>query len=183
MTWLKSILLVGFAFVGVFAAAWLEWPRRWLGAQFDLLPALVVVAAMTTNVPTLGVLAVAGGLMLDSLSANPLGLSILPLFATGCVLHRVHDVVLRDLPYAQVVLGVMATAAILLLKLVLLLSLGETPVLGWGSLWQLLIVCAWSAALTPAVFGLFDAATGLFAYRTAGPPAFRPDRDILRGRH
>lgn len=183
MNWMKPMILVGFAFAGVFAAAWIEWPRRWLGAQFDLLPALIVFAAMTTNVLNLGILAVSGGMFLDSLSANPLGVSILPLFATGCGLHRVQELVLRDLPYAQVVLGVMATAVIMLLKLILLLTLGETPILGWGSFWQLFIACAWSAALTPAVFTLFDSVAGLFSYQSLGPPAFRPDRDILRGRH
>jgi cell shape-determining protein MreD len=183
MNGLRPILLVAFAFVGVFAAAWLEAPRRWLGAQFDVLPALVVVAALTSNLPTLGLLAVGGGVFLDALSANPLGVSILPLFATGCGLHRAQEVVLRDLPYAQVVLGVLATAAIILLKLVLLLSLGETPLIGWGSLWQFTVTCAWSAALTPLVFLLVDRVSGLLAYPTTEPPTFRPDREILRGRH
>ncbi|MBK9138519.1 MAG: hypothetical protein IPM17_07125 [Verrucomicrobia bacterium] len=183
MNGLRSLILVGFAFAGIFAAAWLEAPRRWLGAQFDVLPALVVVAAMTTNVLTVGILAVSGGVLLDSLSANPLGVSILPLFATGCGLHRAQELVLRDLPYAQVILGVVATAAILLLKLILLLSLGENPIVGWGSLWQFLVTCGWSAALTPLIFRLFDTVAGLLSYRTVEPPTFRPDREILRGRH
>jgi hypothetical protein len=89
---------------------------------------------------------------------------------------------LRDLPYAQVVLGVMATVAILVFKVLVLLTLGEAPLLGWGSLWQLLVVCGWSAVLTPAVFRLFSTATGLFSYQTAGPAGFRTDREIKRGR-
>lgn len=183
MNWLRTIILVAFAFFGVFAAAWLEWPRRWLGAQFDPLPALIVFAALTTNVPTLGVLAVSGGLFHDSLSGNPLGLSVLPLFSTGCVLHMTQELVLRDLPYAQVVLGIMATAAIVTLKLLVLLTLGETPLLGWGSFWQLLIVCAWSAILTPAVFRVLAAVTGLFSYPVTAQSGFRTDREIKRGRH
>lgn len=182
MNWLRTIILVAFAFFGVFAAAWLEWPRRWVGAQFDVLPALIVFAALTTNVLTLGILAVSAGLFLDSLSGNPLGLSILPLFSTGCALHKVQELVLRDLPYAQVVLGVMATAAIVLFKLLVLLTLGETPLLGWGSFWQLFVVCAWSAALTPAVFKLLDTVTGLFSYQAMGSSGFRTDREIKRGR-
>ncbi len=42
--------------------------------------------------------AVAGGLWFDSLSANPLGVSVLPLFAVGLCVHLAREFVLRDQP-------------------------------------------------------------------------------------
>ena len=60
-------------------------PRRaiWLGAQIDLLPALMVYAALNAGLPTVALLAVFGGLWFDTLSANPLGISILPLCSSA----------------------------------------------------------------------------------------------------
>jgi len=47
--------------------------REWLGAQVDLLPALMVYAALYTGLANVAGLAVLGGLWFDGLSANPLG--------------------------------------------------------------------------------------------------------------
>ena len=45
----KSILVLAFAFLAVFGEATLSAPRTWLGAQIDLLPALMVYAALKGN--------------------------------------------------------------------------------------------------------------------------------------
>ncbi len=79
----NSILVLAAAFLAVFAEAAFQLPRHLLGAQVDLLPALMIYAALNTDVATVSLLAVLGGLWFDALSANPLGVSILPLFAVG----------------------------------------------------------------------------------------------------
>ena len=79
----QSILILVAAFLAVFAETALSAPRHLLGAQIDLLPAIMVYAALNTGLPTISLLAIFGGLSFDSLSANPLGISILPLFIVG----------------------------------------------------------------------------------------------------
>jgi hypothetical protein len=78
-----SILILLVTLLTVFAQAALPGFRPWFGAQVDLLPALMIYTALTSNIGMVAGIAVVGGLALDSLSANPLGVSLLPLFAVG----------------------------------------------------------------------------------------------------
>lgn len=179
---LNSILVFAAAFVAVFGEAVISVPRHWLGAQIDLLPPLMVYAALNTNIVVVSILAVLGGLWFDSLSANPLGLSILPLFAVGFPIYLQRDLILRELPFAQVVLGGIASATAPLLAVLLLLTAGQKPLLGWGSLWQWLVMTAGGAAATPLLFAIFEWCDHALDYRPRTETSFRPDREILRDR-
>lgn len=178
----NSILVLAAAFLAVFGEAVLSAPRHWLGAQIDLLPALMVYAALSTNIVAVSLLAVFGGLWFDSLSANPLGLSILPLLAIGFPIFLQRDLILRELPFAQLVLGGIASALAPLLAVLLLLSAGKQPLLGWGSLWQWLVMTAGGAAATPVVFAFFGWCDHALGYKPVTENSFRPDREILRDR-
>ena len=79
----NTILILATAFLAVFGEAVFSAPRNLLGAQIDLLPALMICAALNTNIIGVSLLAVFGGLCFDTLSANPLGVTILPLMAVG----------------------------------------------------------------------------------------------------
>jgi hypothetical protein len=182
MNALNSILVLVAAFIAVFVESVVSAPRHLLGAQIDLLPALVVYAALNTNIVVLSLLAVFGGLWFDSLSANPLGLTILPLFAVGFPIFGQRDLILRELPFAQVVLGGIASAAVPLLAVLLLLSVGQKPLLGWGSLWQWIVMTAGGAVATPAFFTLFQWCDDALGYKPRTETSFRPDREILRDR-
>src|SRR5712671_3570976 len=83
MNLLQTILILAFAFLAVFGEAAFPGVRHLLGAQVDLLPALMVYAALKTDSATVALLAIFGGLSFDSLSMDPLGVRILPLFAVG----------------------------------------------------------------------------------------------------
>ncbi len=107
----NTILVLAAAFLAVFAEAVFQWPRHLFGAQVDLLPALMICAALNTDIVTVSLLAALGGLWSDTLSANPLGVSILPLLAVGVPICLRRDLILRELPFAQVVLGAAASAA------------------------------------------------------------------------
>jgi hypothetical protein len=179
---LNSILVLAAAFVVVFVEAVISEPRHLLGAQIDLLPALIVYAALNTNIVVVSLLAVFGGLWFDSLSANPLGLTILPLFAVGFPIFLQKDLILRELPFAQVVLGGIASAVVPLLAVLLLLTGGQKPLLGWGSLWQWVVMTAGGAAITPALFTLFQWCDDALGYKPRTESSFRPDREILRDR-
>lgn len=183
MNGLQTILLLVLAFFGVFAECVVDFPRLWLGVQFDILPPLVVYAALSGGVSTLALLATAGGLWSDALSGNPLGVTVLPLFWVGLALHSRRDLILSQLAYAQCVLGGMASAAVPSLTLLVLLTLGEHPLLGWGTLWQTLVVAIGGAVLTPFCFTAIEGLTRSFSYQPSPATPFPPDREIKRGRY
>lgn len=182
MKFFNSILILAAAFLAVFLESVLSGPRNLLGAQIDLLPALMILAALNTNLLTVSLLAVFGGLWFDSLSANPLGVTILPLFAVGFPIYLRRDLILRGLPFAQMMLGATASAAVPLLTVLLLLNGGKQPLLGWGSLWEWLVMTASGALATPVLFALFAWCQHALGYKVRSETSFRPDREILRGR-
>jgi rod shape-determining protein MreD len=178
----NAILILAAAFLAVFAEAAFQLPRHLFGAQVDLLPALMIYAALNTNVVTVSLLAALGGLWFDALSANPLGVSILPLLAVGFPICLRRDLILRELPFAQIVLGAGASAAVPALCVLLLLTGGQEPLLGWGSLWQWLVMIAGGAVATPVIFALFDWCHHALGYQPQTETSFRPDREIRRDR-
>lgn len=182
MTWLNTLFVLAAAFLAVFWGAAFPGIRHLLGAQIDLLPPLMVYASLYGGLSTVVFLAVLGGLWFDSLSANPLGISVLPLFLVGLPMHVHRELVLRDQPFAQLILGLAASAATPILTLLLLLTTGRTPLLGWGSLWQLLVMAVGGAIATPICFLLFNWLHRSLVHHGARQSSFRPDREIRRGR-
>jgi len=183
MTTFRTLLILATAFLAVFWEAAFPGTSRWLKVQVDLLPALMVYTSLCTGLTTIALLAVCGGLFFDSLSANPLGTSILPLFAVGVVMHWRRGLILRDEPYAQFVMGLAASAATPLLTVLVLLTAGHHLLLGWGSLWQWLVMSLGGAVATPIFFLLFGWGDRAFGYRRVTETSFRSDRQIWRGRN
>lgn len=212
MNWTNTALLLLAAIVLVFLETVINTPRRWLGVQVDFLPVLAIYAAMRFNLKTLAILSIAGGLAFDTLSANPLGASILPLWLVGVAGYLCRELVLRDQWVAQFMIAGIACLGAALISLFLLstfnhkplamewsetnpdlvrpielssLTLGSHdsgPLAGWGSWWTLLVMTAGGAMAGPVVFGLFDRLGGLFNYAVATESTFRKDREIVRGR-
>jgi len=183
MNLLPSILILLVALLAVFAQAALPGFRPWFGAQVDLLPALMVYTALSSNLATVITLAVAGSLAFDSLSANALGVSLLPLFAVGLLIHSRRDLILRDQVFAQFVLGGLASALVPTSTLLLMLSAGQQPLLAWGTVWQLIVTCVGGAVATPFLFWLFDWLNRALGYQPVTQSSFREDREIRRGRN
>jgi rod shape-determining protein MreD len=179
---LNSIVLLLTTVIAVFWEAAFNGIRHLFGAQIDLLPALIVYASLSSGLFTLTLVAVLGGLLFDTLSANPLGSSILPLFVCGWALYRKRELVLRDELFAQFVLGLIASGAVPVMTVLILLTAGESPLLGWGSLWQWTVMTAGGAVATVIVFQLFDLFDRALSYRRVTETSFRPDREIRRGR-
>jgi cell shape-determining protein MreD len=178
----RTMLVLITAFLAVFWETAFPGIRHWIGAQIDLLPPLMVYASLCTSLATVALLAVLGGLWFDSLSANPLGVSIFPLFIVGFVVYLRRELILRDQPLAQFVLGIGASAIVPMLTLVLLLSSGRTPLLGWGSVWQWIAMGLAGATATPILFQLFAWSNRTLGYRPVTETTFRLDREIRRGR-
>ena len=62
MNALNTTLILAAAFLSVFGEAAFPVLRHWLGAQVDLLPVLMVYSALNTDIVTVSLLAVLGGL-------------------------------------------------------------------------------------------------------------------------
>ena len=182
MTWLTTLLLLFTAFLAVFWDASFSWVRNVLGAQIDLLPALMVYASLCTGLTSVALLAFLGGLWFDSLSANPLGVTVLPLFLIGLAIYVKRDLILRDQTFAQSVLGLAASAAAPPMTLLVLLTMGHTPMLGWGTLWQWVVMSLGGGVATPVCFELFGWLHRTLVHSGATQSSFRPDREIRRGR-
>lgn len=182
MNRLHSILILAVAFLAVFLESTWNLPRRVFGAQIDLLPSLMVYTALTNGIGMIALLAVCGGLWLDSLSLNALGASVLPLLCIGLAIHSSRELLMREHKFAQMILGFSAAAFQPLGTLFILLNVGAAPSLGWISLWQWLVMAVGGGLLTPVCFALFDRLHHAFDYPVASQMSFRPDREIKRGR-
>jgi hypothetical protein len=182
MNGLNAIFIFAAAYISVFLQASCDFFRHWLGAQISLLPALMVYASLTHGLSMIALLAVGGGLLVDSLSANPLGASVLPLFVAGVAIFVRRDLLLRYSATAQLILGTAASAFCPAATLFLLLNSGHGPKLGWVSSWQILLGAALGGVLTPGCFILFDRFHHAFDYPSASSAPFRADREIKRGR-
>lgn len=185
MNRLNTLFLLLAAYGTVFLQATFQDLRHLLGAQVDLLPSLVVYTALSSGIVTLALVTACGGLWFDALSSNPLGLTVLPLFLVGLVIHRSRDFILRTEPQAQRLLGLAASLLVPLGSLLLLTANtdpGERPLVGWFSLWQWLVVGAAGAVFTPVWFRVFDLVGRTLHYRPLGETTFRSDRQIKRGR-
>lgn len=180
---LPNILILIAALLAVFLQGTFGGVRSLLGAQVDLLPALMVYTALTSGPVMMMTFAVFGGLMFDTLSVNPLGVSVLPLLLIGFLLQLRRDLLLRDQIYAQFVLGLIASAIAPVMTLLTLFTMEQTPLFGWGSLWQWLVMSVGGGVATPVFFLLFDRLNHALGYQPIVESSFRTDREIRRGRN
>jgi cell shape-determining protein MreD len=182
MNWPNTILILALAYVGAFLEGAFDGFRTLLGAQITLLPALMVYASLTSEIGTVALLAICGGLLRDSLSNDPLGASILPLFSIGFIIIWKRGLMLRESQFLQMALGMAAGAVFPLATLFLLLNLEREPLLGWLSLWQWVFGTLTGGVLTPLLFKLLGRMRRAFEYPAASQSSFRDDREIKRGR-
>jgi len=179
---LHTFLLLATAFLIVFLESSFNGFRLIAGAQVDLLPSLMVYTAFSSSLTMITSLAICGGLWHDSLSANPLGISILPLFVIGLALHSNRGLILKDEPFARFMLGMGASAAAPLMTLLLLLNTDHKPMIGWFTLWQWVVMSLIGAVVTPWWFRFFYWLNTTLSYKPLAGTSFRPDRQIKRGR-
>jgi hypothetical protein len=107
---------------------------------------------------------------------------MLPLFVIGLLVQRNREAILRDQPYAQMLLGLTASALAPLFCLLILVNTGARPLIGWFSLWQWLVMSLVGAVITPVWFWLVNLAGNVLNYHPVGESGFRENREIKRGR-
>jgi rod shape-determining protein MreD len=175
---LNPIFILLAAFLAVYTQATFDTFRNLVGAQFDLLPALIVYTALTHRIEVVAALAFCGGIWMDSLSVNPLGVTVLPLFGVGVIIYRYRSLLLRDHTYAQFFMGLVASAIAPAATLIILLSLDTNPIFGWASLWQWFVVAIIGAIATPLCFGFFDWLNRALSYQPLPEETFREQRNL-----
>jgi rod shape-determining protein MreD len=179
----RIITVILLALTFVFMESAFTWPRRLFGAQVDLLPALMVFVSLRLGIGSIVVVALIGGLSMDALSLNPLGVSPLPLCLVGMLIHLKREQILRDEVVVQLLLGMAASAVVPLGTLLMILSVGESPLLGFGFVWDLLVMTIGGGIATPVIFKGMRLLESALTYQTHSQPSFRPDREIKRGRN
>jgi len=182
MNAIHTFALVVCAYLVTFAQAYFSGVRNWLGAQPDLMPVLVIYCGLNMGLVPLSLTSLLGGLWFDTLSENPVGISVLPLFVIGLAVYKMRDVVLREEPYARFLLGLAGCALAPFLTVLLLWLCGHKPLIGWGTLWQWLVLAFVGGAVTPVCFAFFDRVKTALSYARTPETSFRPDREIKRGR-
>ena len=183
MNVLPNILILLAAMLVVFGQSAFSWLRQLIGVQLDLLPALMVYTALSASPFMMITLAVVGGVFFDTLSVNPLGTSVLPLLIIGFLIQIRRDLLLSNQVYAQCVLGLIASAVAPAISILILLTLGKSPLLGWGSLWQWFVMSVGGSVATPILFSLFGRLNHALGYQRVTESSFRADREIRRGRN
>ena len=118
MNWWMIFCLGVTTYTVVFFEASYNGFRNLTGAQVDLLPGLVVYVALAHGSRPVAIFSLVAGLLYDSVSVNPLGISVIPLLLIGMGVCQKRELILKDQRYAQVVLG-MAASAIALLGVVI----------------------------------------------------------------
>jgi len=182
MNWLAVTFVLVAIYLAVFAESAFA-GTRFFGAQVDLLPGLIVYAALTFSPALIVFIALFAALLFDSLSANPLGTTALPLLCIGAMVHRNQEFLLRQHTYAQFILGCAASAVAPVLSVFILMGLGQQPLIGAASIWQWIVMSVGGGLATPGWFWIFGKLGGALRYPVEMESSFRPDREIARGRH
>ncbi|MBR90893.1 MAG: hypothetical protein CMO66_06455 [Verrucomicrobiales bacterium] len=149
-----SILLA--ALITIFLESTFTLPRDLLGAQINPLPPLMVYAALRSDLATLTLLAVLGSLWQSALSADPLGVGLLPLFLSGLFIEMNRQQFAQRERFVRFTLGAAASASVPLMTLFLLFTLGRDPMLNWFTLWQWVVVSVGGGLLTMFFFPILD---------------------------
>ena len=129
-----TILLTALAVI--FFETSCQTPRNITGAQIDPLPALMVVTALRGPILAITTLSIMGSLWQSSLSSDPLGVGMLPLFALGMLIHLNAKSISHHHLSSRFTLGAIAGALAPALTLCLLLLSDHQPMIGFYSLWQ-----------------------------------------------
>lgn len=179
-----QIVLLAAAMVACVALQiFVHWPRRVFGVQPDVLPLVMVYAGLLGEPLLVCLLALVGGLLLDAMSMNPLGTSLLSLLAVGLIAHAASEVLIRDQLYARCLAGAIASACAASLTLAVLLLTPERPALGWSAFHVVAGQAVWGALLAPVVFWSLERLDRLFNHPRLPAGSFRADREIKRGRN
>ena len=176
------ILYLIIGWLGIYLQAASDFLRPFLGVHPHLAPALLICAVLQMGRARWVPLAVLWGLWQDALSANPMGVSAASLLVVGLGLDPWKQVLLKERAWTRGFLGIVGGAIYPVLTLILVLSRGGKPLLGWGFLVAVGVWSLSSGVLAAVFYPCIEKLTDLFAYPEVERPSIRLDREIIRGR-
>ncbi len=151
-------------------------------AQVDLLPIFAAYAALHGGLGAIIGVALVAGAWFDVLSANPIGTSLISLFLTALIIHRVHEVVLKGQLAAQFFVSLSAGILGPVLSYFLLWSMGMQPLAGWGTLWQIVVNAMVCGVFGPFVFLILNLMDRWVSYEPVAQPWNRPVVEVKRSK-
>ena len=176
-------LLLGVYFLIFLQSHW-QMPRLWLGFQPDLTPALMVFVGLTMGAGYVSSIALMSGLWLDSLSANPFGMSVLPLFLVGWIVFCFRKKIMAVEFMAQIYLGILGGLLVFLLQLTLLKLLSFNPLIGWGMFFFAMLNAFFCGLAVPFFYLLHKWFKSLFSHSSYEPNNWgNNNRQIVRGKN
>jgi rod shape-determining protein MreD len=180
--WIALTVFVTAGYAIAFAEGRVTFLKELTGAQVDLLPGLMVYAAMAYRTELVLGCALLFGLFYDALSANAFGTSFTAYAVIGLSASRFRELLLSEQFITHWVLGLIASAVAPLIEIVLLKLAGMEPLIGLGSIWQWAIMIAGGGLATPVWFKFFNLLDDASRFKELPESAFRPDRQIARGK-
>ena len=176
-------LLLGVYFLIFLQSHW-QVPRIWLGFQPDLTPALMVFVGLTMGAGYVSSIALMSGLWLDSLSANPFGMSIFPLFLVGWIVFCFRKKIMAVEFMAQIYLGILGGLLVFLLLLTVLILLSFYPLFGWGMFFFAMLYAVFCGLAVPFFYLLHKCFKSLFSHSSYEPNNWgNNNRQIVRGKN
>src|SRR5687768_2291282 len=134
--WVSVLVFLLTGYVLIFAQARVSALRDAIGTQPDFIPGLMVYAGLAFRVEVILLCATVLGILFDSLSANPLGTTVMTLTAVGLIGGRFREFLLSDQFTTHWVLGLMASGIAPVFAAAVCKLAGGDPLLGWSSAWH-----------------------------------------------
>jgi rod shape-determining protein MreD len=144
-------ILIAIAGIVLAAALQARMPTLWWlgGLRMELLPALVVYAALTMHRRRALAVALVAGLAQDALSATPFGVSALAYGVAAVLMTNLRGALDRDLPWIQLGAGALTSIAA---SIIPLFVVG----ISFGAVLKLLLIAFISGAFTVMLFFALD---------------------------
>lgn len=134
-------------------------PTQWWlgGIRLEFLPALVVYVGLTFRRQHAIALALVAGLVQDSLSAAPFGVSAMAYGISAILLTSLREVLDRDLPWMQFSAGALTSMAAAIMAFFVV-------GISFGAVIKMLVVASISGVLTGMLFFVFDYTRMVWGY-------------------
>lgn len=161
----QFITLAVAIYVAVFLEVRVDFTRAWFGAPLALLPALIVYASIRYSIWGVTLVAVVGGLWIDSFSATPLGVSVASMFALGMLLNRKKEYLMHDHPIVRILLGLAMGALVPVLNFFMVAMIWEGTAFNLTQLGSVAFCSVSTAILTPFMFRIFARLHRTFTFR------------------
>lgn len=174
-----TLLIIGYLLVCIQAAfdGFVFWMQGYIW-----FPCLVVAYALVRQPPVVsGLLCIVIGFWIDSLSVNPLGLSILSMAAAALLAGKAWRNWAGDRFLSMFAPGFVLGFTFPVIGIMTARMIGESPLGGWRLFLSTMVSGLIIGVLTPPFYRLVDLAMGTLRFKTVYHQEPRDIREIHRG--